>query len=208
MLNQKVDSIITQTLIDNALSYTDYRKLVDDLLAEDKSTGTNHSPAYLEYSRLNTHRMNRVDKTVEINEELQALTKGLKEEWIWLVLTEGWCGDAAQNVPVLNKLAKLNPNITLKFILRDENLDVMDQYLTNGGRSIPKLIILRSDTLEDVGTWGPRPEPVQQLMHQYKSNPKGLPLEELSIEIHKWYAKDKSVSLQKELKELISQCMK
>ena len=74
----------------------------------------------------------------------------------WFVLTEGWCKDAAQIVPVLHALAKLNSNIELKVLLRDDNLDLMDQYLTNGKRrSIPRLIAVDPDVMEELSSWGP-----------------------------------------------------
>ena len=87
--------------------------------------------------------------------------------------------------------------------MRDDNLPIMDEYLTNGGRSIPKLIALKSANLEELGTWGPRPAPVQNLMMAFKENPNGQKKEDLNIEIQKWYAKDRTQTLQQEMLSLI-----
>lgn len=203
MLDQKIDPVITPKLLEEAYTYQSYRQLIDDLLAQNKNTGTNHSEAYLEYSRLNVHRMGRLDRTVEINEDLAQAVQQIQSDIVWLVITEGWCGDAAQNLPVIQKIAALSPKISLKLILRDENLEVMDQYLTNGGRSIPKLIALNADTLETMGTWGPRPVAVQQMMLENKANPNGISSQDLSIEIQKWYAKDRTQTVQAELLDLM-----
>ena len=59
---------------------------------------------------------------------------------IWLIITEGWCGDAAQCIPTIEKIAAESKNIETHYVLRDENLDLIDEYLTNNARSIPKLI--------------------------------------------------------------------
>ena len=66
--------------------------------------------------------------------------RNVKENWIWLILTEAWCGDAAQNIPTIEKIARENDRIKTLYLLRDENLELMDKYLTGGARAIPKLI--------------------------------------------------------------------
>jgi hypothetical protein len=128
--------------LENAISYSEYRTLVHDLLTDGKSTGPVQSEALTNYSLLNDRRMKRLDKTIKISNQTKAVFKSITEKQTWLVLSEGWCGDAAQNLPVIHKLATENKNITLKIILRDEYLAVMDLFLTNGGRSIPKVIVL------------------------------------------------------------------
>ena len=73
---------------------------------------------------------------------------------IWLVISEGWCGDAAQNMPVVEKIVDEMPNVEIRYVLRDENLELMDQYLTNGGRSIPKALFVDTETFEVLGRLG------------------------------------------------------
>jgi len=196
---------VTKELIEKAYSYTEYRELINRLLAEDKTTGDNHSESMLDYTRLNQTRMNRVEKTFKLNDDLAQVLAGLKEEVYWVTLTEAWCGDAAQNIPTLAKVAEASAGkVTLKLLLRDENLPLMDQYLTNGGRSIPKLIVVRKDDLSVVGTWGPRPEPVQQKMKEAKEDP-NFNKEVVTQEIQLWYARDRGKTLQSEFAALLSE---
>ena len=120
------------------------------------------------------------------------------------IFTEGWCGDAAQIVPVLEAVAQASAGqISTHYVLRDENPDLMDQYLTQGGRSIPKLVVLHADTLTEAAHWGPRPDPAQQMFLDLKSQ--DLPFEEFATQLHGWYAKDKTQSTQRELLALVQQ---
>lgn len=196
------EQLITPDVIENAMDYEEYRQLIDDLLEKDKTTGDNHSEQMVQYTKMNVHRMNRIDKQVNLSEEISNTLEQVEEDWIWLVLTEGWCGDAAQNVPVIARMAEQSDHIDLRFILRDEHLDIIDEYLTNGGRSIPKLICLRADDLEELGTWGPRPEVIQKKAMEWKDNP-GISKQEWAEKLHKWYAEDKGHEVQSEFAERI-----
>jgi len=197
------ESVITPEIINEAMDYDDYRQMIDELLEEDKTTGDNHSEEMVHYTKMNVQRMKRLDKQVELNDSFVEELNGREEDWVWLVLTEAWCGDAAQNIPPIVKIAEKSENIDVKFILRDEHLDIMDEYLTNGGRSIPKLICLDAETLEEVGTWGPRPDAAQEKAMEWKSD-ESISKEEWAKKLHKWYAKDRSKELQSEFRELIS----
>ena len=192
---------ITKEHLAKAMTYTQYRELIDRLLAENKTTGTNHEPDLIEYTRLNMHRMLRMEKTVKLDDELVQVLLSVQTKMIWVVITEAWCGDAAQNLPGIIKIADASPLIDVKLLLRDENLDVMDAYLTNGGRSIPKLIALDATTLKEIGTWGPRPVPAQQLVVELKQQ--DVPFKEFAEKLHGWYAKDRSETLQQEFKGLL-----
>ena len=195
--------LITPDVIASGMSYKEYRELIDSLLADGKSTGENQSEQIVEYAKLNNQRMNRIDKKTVITEHSANVLKNIRKEQTWIVLTEGWCGDAAQNVPVFGKMAAMSDKITLRLLLRDEHLDIMDAYLTNGGRSIPKLIAVDDESQEELFTWGPRPEPAQQIMQDFKNNPNGRERKEVYQQIHKWYADDKSETMQKEIADLI-----
>lgn len=185
------------------MSYDSYVELVNKLVNEGKTTGSNQTESLASYTKLNAQRMHRVDKTIEIGEELKVVLNTLEKPQVWLVITEGWCGDAAVNVPVLSKIAGLSDKITLKLILRDENLPIMDAYLTNGGRAIPKMIALDAETLEELFTWGPRPAAAQQMMTDFKADAKGRVKDDVLKEMQVWYAKDKGQTLQKEIAELV-----
>ncbi|CAN5430668.1 thioredoxin family protein [soil metagenome] len=193
-----MSTVSFQQYLSKAISYPAYRDLIDELLANNKTTGDGHPAAYVGYTRLNVQRMERLDKTVALTDDLVNVLKGLKRKYIWLVITEGWCGDAAQNLPIINLIAKQSPNIELKLILRDENLELMDRYLTLGGRSIPKLIVLDAETLQELGNWGPRPAATLDMLKAYKANPNKTH-DEFAKEVHTWYAKDKALSIQHEL---------
>jgi thiol-disulfide isomerase/thioredoxin len=192
-----------QTYIDKGISYKEYRNLIDRLLNEGKTTGANQTEKNLAYTRLNVQRMNRLDKTVSVIPELTSLIESFDRKCIWLMIAEAWCGDCAQIIPVLNKIAETTDHIELKIILRDENPKLIDRYLTNGGRAIPKLICIDSDTVQEICTWGPRPKPAQKMILMHKTNPV-KEYSEVQREIQLWYANDKGLTLQKEIMELIN----
>lgn len=184
------------------ISYPEYRKIVTDLLAEGKSTGNEQSEELLHYSKLNETRMHRLDKTIHVTDEVIEKIHALKKEYIWLVLSEGWCGDAAQIVPVLFKIATVSDKITMKLVFRDQNERLMNFFLTNGGKAIPKVIILDTESLELKGSWGPRPEGATHLIKSYKEQ-YGVVDETAKTELQLWYLHDKGVSVQNELANLM-----
>lgn len=190
-------------LVNSAMTYESYRTLIDSLLENNQTTGQNHSEAYLDYTRMNVQRMNRWDKTIKVSEGMKELVESVSNPQVWIVLTEAWCGDAAQNIPYLVKLADLNPLIKLRFILRDEHPEVMDEYLTNGTRSIPKLVAFPQDFSHVLFEWGPRPHTAQELLTEYKRDSKGLTYMEFAETLHLWYAKNKNQELASELYPLI-----
>lgn len=194
--------------LSKAMSYTTYMALMQDLLSENKTTGPNQAKELVEYTRLNFHRMERLNKTIILSDELSACIDSLKKRWTWLVIAEAWCGDAAQTIPLMHAISVASKGkIDLKLVLRDENLDLMDHYLTNGGRAIPILICLETDTLEVMGKWGPRPEHAQEMVMEYKQHPNQT-LELFKTMLHTWYAKDKTYSQQQELTQLIAKWAK
>jgi hypothetical protein len=201
------EQVITPEVINEAMDYDEYRQMINSLLEQGKTTGTNHSDAMLHYTKMNVQRMKRIDKRAKLTDSLIEQLDELDRPLIWLVITEAWCGDAAQNVPVIAKMAAQNDNIDLKFILRDQNLEIMDNYLTNGGRSIPKLVCLDADTLDELGTWGPRPEVAQQMAMKWKEDPE-VSKEDWAKNLHKWYARNRTKELQAEFEELISDWQK
>lgn len=190
-----------------AFTYESYVEKVKALFAEGKSTAPEQTEELTHFSGLNIQRMKRWDKTTRIHPALRELIEGIREPQYWLLLTEGWCGDAAQIVPVINKMASLNPLIKLRLLLRDEHPEVMDAYLTNGARSIPKLVILRADDMKELATWGPRPAPVQKMVMDNKHHPTPLSKEELHKGMHLWYAKDKAKTIQQEFQEMLSKIL-
>ncbi len=196
-------SHITREVVDNGMSYQKYLEVINTLLTEGKTTGPKQSENLVQYTKLNMQRMHRMDKTTKLGDEIKQVMGGIEQEQIWVVLSEGWCGDAAINVPVISQIADLSDKVSLKLVLRDEHLEIMDDYLTNGGRAIPKLIAVDAKTLSEIFTWGPRPQPAQKMMMEYKVDNKGLSKGEFTKKIQMWYLKDKAQTLQKEFSELI-----
>lgn len=185
----------------NAYSYTDYMLLMEKVVLENRTTGLKQSDELNYYTRLNLSRMQRLNKKITIGEELKLAVDEFQTPQTWYILTEAWCGDAAQNIPVIAALALSNPMITVKLLLRDENPEIMNAYLTNGGRSIPKLIAV-DEEFNELFTWGPRPAQAQQMLQEYKANPVKS-YKEFSEDIQRWYIADKTASIQKELKVLL-----
>ncbi|MEB2777209.1 thioredoxin family protein [Algoriphagus sp. D3-2-R+10] len=198
MLDQET-LLITPELIDSAQTYSEYREMIDQLLAEGKTTGVNHSESYLNYTKMNLQRMNRWDKTAKISPELDKIITSISSPQVWLVITEAWCGDAAQSLPFIAKLAALNPLIELKFVLRDENPELMNAYLTDGARSIPILIGLSKDLSKELFVWGPRPEFLQNRLKAFKLDPQNITPKKFADGTHLWYARDKNKAIAEEL---------
>ena len=187
---------IIQKSLESAISYQSYRSLVSDLLADGKATGPNQSEALTNYSLLNDKRMKRLDKTIKISEETKEAFKQITKKQTWLLISEGWCGDAAQNIPVINKMVEENENIDLKIVLRDDHLELMDLFLTHGGRAIPKLIAVDEEQ-NVLHTWGPRPAVATKMVADYKEE-HGSVDAEFKKDLQIWYNKDKGQSTQED----------
>jgi hypothetical protein len=190
-------SVIGKKHISKGISYQAYCDLMDQLVDEGRTTGPNQSESMLHYTKMNRTRMRRLNRTTKLLPATIEAMEKIKTPQIWLILTEAWCGDAAQNIPVIQKMAELNSNIEVNLIFRDNHLDVMDAYLTNGGRSIPKLIMLRKADLSEIGTWGPRPAPVQKMVMDFRES--GGDYSKFSEKAQVWYNQDRTETLQREM---------
>ena len=191
----------------NSHPYLEYKKLVSDLLLENKSTGREQSEDLTHYSSLNETRMHRLDKTIKITDENKQKLKDLKGEYIWLVISEGWCGDAAQLLPIVDKMATESGKIEVRIVLRDENEDFMKLFLTNKSKSIPIVVIINKESGSVIGKWGPRPKGALTLIGNYKKE-FGVIDETVKTDLQMWYLHDKGLSTQDEiiaLMQLISQ---
>jgi thiol-disulfide isomerase/thioredoxin len=208
---------LDKSYLKKSLSYQEYRTLGQELLEKGTTTNGDNSPEILEYTNMNMYRMNRLDKTTKINENIKnALTNiPSNEKYYWVVLTESWCGDAAQIVPVMSKIAEeADQRLEIHFLLRDENPDLIDEFLTHGGRAIPKLIFVKEEKIGDdtklkiINSWGARPAEAQKLVTAYKDKVKKNPALEdfktFSESLHGWYANDKTQHTQNELAELLN----
>ncbi|MBS1650611.1 MAG: thioredoxin family protein [Bacteroidetes bacterium] len=196
----KVNEIFT-----SALSYHEYRKLVDSLLEGGKTTGINQSDKLFEFTKLNVQRMNRIDKTIQLKEEDIAKIKAVSRQHNWLLIGDTWCGDCAQIIPVINKIAESSEGkITLKIISRDTYPELIETYQSNGAKAIPKLLVLIDGESEPDCSWGPRPQPAQNIMLNWKNNKDTITWEDFEKELHLWYARDKGQTIMDEFKRMLN----
>lgn len=188
--------------IHNGMTYEDYNNLfnekIDAIVPQDLSP---ELAEQLNNTKLNFQRMNRINKTYKVNENLAKVVEEIDKPQLWMILTELWCGDSAQNIPYIAQIAKQNPLIDLRILLRDENPDIMDRYLTNGTRGIPKIVAFDTDGNE-IFQWGPRPKEAQELV--LKAKQEGKPKKEFIELLHKWYAFNKGKNIEEEFLDLIS----
>jgi hypothetical protein len=197
----------TASLLRNALEhswdYPGYRELVRKQVDEGRTSGLNQSEAYVYYTLLNHKRMRRWEKKTTLSDDLKTALSNLQESWIWLVLTETWCGDAAPVLPIVEAFASNSDSLDLRIALRDEHQELMDRFLTNNARSIPKLLMIRPSDYKVVASWGPRPQEAAQMVAAYREQ-HGKLTEELRMSLQKWYNTDGGESIIRELSGLLA----
>lgn len=178
------------------MTFQEYVDYFDQILASPEDYDPYGNEEYLNYTKLNWSRMNRWLKRFEPQDAMKSLIASITEPQHWIVITEPWCGDAAHSVPQLYQMVRNNPNIDFEIQLRDSEPFLIEDYLTDGSKSIPKLII-RNDVGHDKVIWGPRPEPLQRIYMQMKDEER--PFDEIKEALQKWYNEDKGEILQREL---------
>ncbi|MDX1362693.1 thioredoxin family protein [Arenibacter latericius] len=205
-MEQKSETLVDHQIINQSLeksmSYDEYRQLTAKLAADGLSTGSVQNDNLSNYTALNERRMKRLDKTIKIVPEIASKIEGVDRKITWLVLTESWCGDAAQTLPVMNKIVNLNSNISLRLVLRDDNMELMERFLTNGAMAIPKLIALDDASGEIIGEWGSRPTIARKMVQEQKEKV-GEFTPEFIEELQQWYNKDKGQNTIQDLLPLL-----
>lgn len=193
-------SLIKEKL-SQSISYNEYFEIFR-MKAEsnDLSLLSDFEKENINYIKLNFQRSNRIHKSYKVSEDLTPLIKKISVDQFWILITEEWCGDSAQTVPFIYEMTKLNPKINFKIFKRDSNLELMDLYLTNGSRSIPKLIVF-DNFGNELFTWGPRPKEAQELISKLKQE--GKSKDEFIEQLHLWYGRNRGKNLEKEFMELI-----
>ncbi|MGB0404161.1 MAG: thioredoxin family protein [Salibacteraceae bacterium] len=182
------------------IGYDQFRAELEQFVEAGKTSGPNQSEALSQHTKMNFQRLKKWEKITRISEGTNKSLTAKKSNTTWLMIGEAWCGDVGQNIVPINEMAKL-AGAELKFVYRDENLDLMDHFLTNGGRSIPKVIIVDDDSMEVIAEWGPRPQEIQNWFLSEKSK---LEFDKSSVmeKVHLWYAKNKHEAIQKEFIEM------
>jgi len=203
--------LITRELLENAMTYPAYVQMVRELCVRRVTTGNPEFKTTF-WVDLTIESLAQIDvlmQSVILNQNtLKALQKQ-EMPLIWLAITEGWCVDSAHSLPIISKMSETNPFINLKVILRDKPPKIIDNFLTRGSRSIPKIICLDAESLVVLGTWGPRPielqvkmmlrtRAVNKLFKKDNSTAQDRSKEIIAI-IKEWYKKDETQSIQAEI---------
>lgn len=186
--------------ISKAMDYPQYNLLFRQLVEEGRTTGE-QTDEKIEYTKLNFSRTKRLDKTAQISEDNIPDFKNISQKQTWLVISEPWCGDAAQTLPYLNRIAQLSKNIDLKIVLRDENPELMNAFLTNGSQSIPIVIIL-NESMDIIQTFGPRSKAATKLVTDYKTE-HGIIDDAFKELLQVWYNNDKGISIVNDILEKV-----
>lgn len=189
----------------NATSYELYKNRVLDLAKLGITSGSAPTDERIEATKINAQRMKRIDKYAEVIPAIDRLLSNLKRPWRWLIISEAWCGDSAQCLPFIAKMAGLSDQIQLQVVMRDENPELMNMYLTNGSRSIPKLICIDTLTGKELGVWGPRPKAIQDRVDEYRSQNPDVTHEVFIVNLHLWYALDKGEALQAQFETILTE---
>ncbi len=186
----------------NGLTYEEYKsRWIEELENENPETLDKSKKELYDYKKLNLQRSNRISKSYNVSEELKEAIASINEEQLWMVITEAWCGDSAQTLPYIAKIAGLNSKVNLRILLRDTNPDIIDLYLTNGTKSIPKLVAFDNEGSE-IFTWGPRPKTAQDYIKQLKAE--GIVKPELYEKLHLWYGRNRGKDLEDEFLQIFS----
>lgn len=187
----------TRQLVEEGLTYRQYRSELDELLS--RSTESEEERRMRPYVSNNVRLMEGFDSAYRLGDALREAMAAAPPS-IWLVLTEGWCGDAAYCAPLFALAESCLPDkVTLRFLFRDRHPRLMDAHLTDGGRSIPKLICL-DRSLNELWTWGPRPSVLYTMVKSWRNE--GMTLKELIPLVHDWYISDGTLTMQQELSTL------
>ena len=185
--------------MNDMLNYSEFFNETAKLAQNHQTSGLDQTEEQKEFTQLNYKRMERWNKTFHVSEETQKKLDTFPSIQKWYVITETWCGDSAQNLPVLAKIAEAsNGKIDLKIMFRDENPEWMNKYLTNGTRSVPKLIAFDEQDNE-LFTWGPRPEEAMVITRHWQANKETISKEEFHVQLHGFYAKNKGIAVEKEI---------
>lgn len=185
-----------KTFWENAVSYEAY---LEDAKSRLENPQTQDDKEKADYYKLGIQRMDRMfDKFKASEEQLSELSsKNFKGKI--LIISEAWCGDASAVIPVLVKFFKDNE---VRITYRDQEPSLIDNYLTNGGKSIP-VVLLLSEDFEVLANWGPRPKFGTELLLKFKNNPEEFTRDMFYNELQIYYAKNRGKDMIQELLELL-----
>ena len=191
--------MIRPEVLHHSLLFEEYMEL-SHAIAEEKieRTGVYTADTTLRYTRSNVERMHKVLENIVLNQKLYNVLNDLPDEWLWVIISEPWCGDASWGTPALSLIASATEKIECRIVLRDKSPELIKAYQTEGSDSIPKLICLRKRDGKELGTWGPRPKVLQQEVLKRINTP-GFDYRESVRAIHAWYEDDMTKTTQEEI---------
>jgi hypothetical protein len=192
----------------NTFTFETYFNHIQRLLIENKATGGDQSLEHIEATKINVQRIKRINKTGKIHDSIQSVIKANQPDWSWTLIVESWCGDAAQIIPYIYKASECADSIDLKIILRDENPEIIDQFLTNNGRAIPILICRDGRTNEVIGHWGPRPKNIIKWIVDYKAENTDFEPATFNKDLHLFYARDKGKGINEAIRSSVEEWLK
>jgi hypothetical protein len=195
-------TLLVKDSLKTAITYEEFKQQMAKHVINGTASGPYQSEALSNYTLLNNSRLKRWDKTLKVPEDVAQLFKNFKGSQTWLVLTESWCGDAAHVLPVIHKVTQLTNHIDFKIVHRDENILLMNAFLTNGSMAIPKLIVFDNYKQEVTNDWGPAPNFVVEQTKMYKKT-HGKLSPEFKKEMQNWYNNDKGQTIARELALLV-----
>jgi hypothetical protein len=192
--------VLTAEQLATGLPYPSYRQHIAEVMATPQPD--EQLAKMLPHYQQAVTRMDQVAPTVELLPALQAALGQLSGHYLWAIITEGWCGDASHTVPLIEAVAQASGgHLDTRYFLRDSHPDLIDRYLTNGGRAIPIAVVLHADTLTEAGVWGPRPAPLQAIHQDMKA--RAVPFKEVITTVNEWYDQDATRTTQQELLALV-----
>jgi hypothetical protein len=192
--------VLTADQLATSLTYDGLRQHITEALATPNPD--EHLAKQLPYYRESIERIDQLTPTIYLLPELQAALASLTQRYVWAIITEGWCGDASHTVPILEAVAQASGgHIETRYFLRSANTDLIDRYLTNGGRAMPIAVLLHTDSLTEAAVWGPRPAPLQALMQDLKALQ--TPPKDITAQVNAWYDQDATRTTQHELLALV-----
>ncbi len=178
------------------MNFQSYLQYFESIIKNSEPPAPYNNPDYFNYAKLNWSRTSRWLKHGKLSDEIKETVANIKNPQHWIIITEPWCGDAAHVVPFLQLIAQQNSLITVDYELRDAEPFRINEYLTNGGKSIPKLIV-RNAAGDDIFIWGPRPAGCQVIYDKLKTE--NADFETIKLELQKWYNDDEGKEIMLEL---------
>lgn len=185
---------------EEGLSYSAYINEVKERLSNIEKAGD--PDGFAQYYSMNLKRMERLDKTFQLTDEQKTQIKNKNLDFRLMTISEGWCGDAAQSVPVVQKMME-EFEVENRFVFRDDNRELMDAYLTDGARGIPIFIGIDKDGNE-LFHFGPRPKHGMDMLKKHKDDPENYTETQFHQDLQVWYNEDKGVSTFNEFMETMN----